>query len=67
MPPGDHHAGDAAFGTAMHDPRFISKASKTGRPLNYASGEEMIRIIHAAAAMQLDIEQPFIKAVRGEL
>lgn len=56
-----------AFDQAMHDPGFVRKAEKAGRPLDYVSGEEMMAIIRDATTMQPDIEELFIKAIRGKL
>ena len=56
-----------AFRQAMHDPGFLQAVERTDRPVNYASGEEIINIIREATEMEEDIEQLFIRAIRGEL
>lgn len=56
-----------AFDRAMHDPAFVAKAARAGRPLDYASADDMVGIVRDATSMQPDIEQLFVKAIRGEL
>lgn len=56
-----------AFDKAMHDPELLALASRSRRPLEYASGEDVEQIVAAAFAMPDDIKALFANAVRGEL
>jgi tripartite-type tricarboxylate transporter receptor subunit TctC len=56
-----------AFSLAMHDPDFLQTTVTRNRPVHYASAVEMINIIKDATQMKGNIEQLFIKAIRGEL
>ena len=56
-----------AFAKALHDPELIAKAQASGRPISYASGEEMTKLVINATHLPDDIKQVFIGAVKGEL
>jgi tripartite-type tricarboxylate transporter receptor subunit TctC len=56
-----------AFRLAMHDPELLEMTEKRDRPVHYASGEEMMNIINDATRMNDEMEQLFIKVIRGEL
>jgi len=56
-----------AFEKAMHDPEFIKKAKKAKRPLNYLSGEEMLKLVTSVMEIPKDIKEIFIKAVEGSI
>ena len=56
-----------AFTQAMHDPGFLQVIEKADRPVHYASSEEMLNIIRDATDMDEEIEQLFIRAIRGDL
>jgi len=56
-----------AFGKAMTDPEFLEVAERSGRPISYASGEEMRQLITDATVMPDDIRSLFVSAIRGEL
>jgi len=56
-----------AFNKALHDPELLAKSEQTGRPIDYASGEDVTRITIDATQMPPDIEALFVKAIRGEL
>ncbi len=51
----------------MHDPDFLNTARNLKRPMHYATGEETLNIIHSAVEMDDDIEDLFIRLVRGEV
>jgi tripartite-type tricarboxylate transporter receptor subunit TctC len=55
------------FNKALHDPELVANSQKSGRPIDYATGEDVTRITIAATQMPPDIEALFIKAIRGEL
>lgn len=57
----------AAFKSAMEDPELIALTQKSGRPLDYASGDEIHQITVNATVMPPDIKELFIKAIKGEL
>ena len=56
-----------AFNKSLHDPDLLARAQQAGRPFDYATGEDMKEITINATQMPDDIEQLFIKAIRGEL
>ena len=56
-----------AFAKALHDPELLAKAQASGRPISYASGEEMTKLVINATQLPDDIKQAFIGAVKGEL
>ncbi|MGH8221459.1 MAG: Bug family tripartite tricarboxylate transporter substrate binding protein [Woeseiaceae bacterium] len=56
-----------AFAKAMQDPELLAIASRTHRPLDYATADEMKRVIVDAVDMPDDIEPIFVHAVKGEL
>lgn len=56
-----------AFEKTMHDPEFIKKAKKAKRPLNYLSGEEMLKLVKNVMEVPKDIKEIFIKAVEGSI
>ena len=51
----------------MHDPEFLKDLKQAGRAISYASGDELSEIVARATAMPDDIEQLFVKAIKGEL
>ncbi|MGK0298198.1 MAG: tripartite-type tricarboxylate transporter receptor subunit TctC, partial [Gammaproteobacteria bacterium] len=55
------------FNEAMHDPGFLKAAENADRPIHYASDAEIFEIIRNATNMEEDIEQLFVRAIRGEL
>ncbi len=55
------------FDKAMHAPEFIQRAAQAGREINFANGEDILNIVVTATQMEPDIEEIFVKAVRGEL
>ncbi len=57
----------AAFDGAMHEPELLAKAKSSGRPLNFASAEEMRRVITESTSMPDDIRALFVRAIKGEL
>jgi tripartite-type tricarboxylate transporter receptor subunit TctC len=57
-----------AFYKAMHDPGFSEKAGKAQMPLNYLSGEEMLKLIKNVLEIpEEDIKQIFIQAIKGSI
>lgn len=56
-----------AFRQAMNDPEFVATMQEAGRDLLYASGEEMGEIAKAATELDADIEELFVRAIRGEI
>ena len=56
-----------AFMQALHDPQFLDDAAKAGRPILFASGEEMGSIVGSASIMPTEIQQIFVKAMRSGL
>jgi len=56
-----------AFRKALHDPEMLAIAAKTLRPIHYATGEEVQQIVIDATSMPDDIEQLFVRAIKGEL
>ena len=56
-----------AVAKALHDPELIAKEQASGRPISYASGEEMTKLVINATHLPDDIKQVFIGAVKGEL
>lgn len=56
-----------AFRQTMNDPELLEKSANLNRTLNYASGEEMQRVIRASIEMPEDLKLLFVKAIRGEL
>ena len=57
----------AAFKSAMQDPELIALAQKSGRPFDFANGDEIHQITRNATMMPPDIKELFIKAIKGEL
>ncbi|MFQ5981745.1 MAG: Bug family tripartite tricarboxylate transporter substrate binding protein [Woeseiaceae bacterium] len=57
----------AALDNALNDSKLLEVASKSGRPINHASAEEMRRIVDGAMVMPDDIRDLFVRAIRGEL
>ncbi len=51
----------------MHDPELLKDLKHAGRAISYASGDEMNKLVENATAMPDDIEQLFVKAIKGEL
>lgn len=56
-----------AFYKALHDPELLADAERAGRPIRYASAEEMRQFVVAATVMPDEIRQLFVRAIRGEL
>jgi tripartite-type tricarboxylate transporter receptor subunit TctC len=56
----------AAFDQSMNDPEFLAEAAKSERELSYASGEDMARIAKSATELTPEINEMFVKAIRGE-
>lgn len=56
-----------AFDKALHDPEMLAIAAKTLRPIDYVSGEEVQQIVIDATSIPDDIEQLFVRAIKGEL
>ena len=56
-----------AFQKALNDPELLEKAEKSGRPFDYATGEEVGQLTRDAIQMPDDIEALFINAIRGQL
>jgi tripartite-type tricarboxylate transporter receptor subunit TctC len=56
-----------ALNSALHDPELVAIAAKSGRPINYASSEEMRQIVTDATEMREDIRALFVRAIQGEL
>jgi tripartite-type tricarboxylate transporter receptor subunit TctC len=56
-----------AFSQVLHDPGLLEDAQRTGRPVDYASPEELREIIRDAIGMDDEIKQLFVKVIRGEL
>ncbi len=56
-----------AFDKAMHDPELLEKADKLNRPFDYATGDEMKRVIRESVEMPEDLKTLFVRAVKGEL
>lgn len=57
----------AAFKKTMHDPELLKDLKQAGRAISYASGDEMSKLVESATAMPDDIEQLFVRAIKGEL
>ena len=57
----------AAFKSTMEDPELQALSLKSGRPFDFASGEDIHKITLAATVMPPDIKELFIKAIKGEL
>ncbi len=56
-----------ALYSALHDPELLADAERSGRPIRYASAEEMRQIVDDATIMPNEIKQLFVRAIRGEL
>jgi tripartite-type tricarboxylate transporter receptor subunit TctC len=56
-----------SFRSAMTDPELLEKSSKLNRTLDYATAEEMQRVIRESIEMPDDLKILFVKAIRGEL
>jgi len=56
-----------AFDQALHDPELLAEAERVKRPLDFASGEGMARIVAKSKIMPDDIRELFVRAVLGEL
>ena len=56
-----------AFDKAMQDPEFVAGAEESKRDLVYASGEEMAKIAKDATELTPEINDLFVKAIRGEI
>ena len=56
-----------AFSAAMHDAEMLEIAKKTERPLDYMSGSEMRAVVEEATSLPQDIEELFVKAIKGQL
>ena len=56
-----------AFEKAMNDPEFIKLAEERGRDLNYASGEDLEKIIEAATNMSDEVREIILAAVTGDI
>ncbi|MGB3406246.1 MAG: tripartite tricarboxylate transporter substrate-binding protein [Jannaschia sp.] len=57
----------AAFEEAMNDPEFVANAAETERDLSFATGPEMEGIAKAATELDDDIQEMFVRAIRGEI
>lgn len=55
------------FEKAMNDPDLLAVAKQGSRDLGYVSGAEMAQIAQDATQMPPEIEQLFVKAIKGEL
>ncbi len=51
----------------LHDPELLADAERSGRPIRYATAEEIRQIVTDATVMPDDIKQLFVRAIRGEL
>ena len=56
-----------AFDKALHDPELLEASERTKRPVHYASGEDMARIVRESMIMPEEIETLFVKAIMGEI
>ena len=56
-----------AFEKAMNDPEFVASSEEADRELSFASGEEMAGIAKAATELDADVEDLFVRAIRGEI
>jgi len=56
-----------AFSQALHDPQFLDDAMQAGRPILFASGEQMEIIVRSTSQVPVEIQQVFVKALRSEL
>ncbi len=56
-----------AFYNALHDPELLADAERSGRPISYASAEEMRQFVVDATVMPDEIKQLFVRAIKGEL
>ncbi|KMK65043.1 tripartite tricarboxylate transporter substrate binding protein [Puniceibacterium sp. IMCC21224] len=56
-----------AFEQAMMDEAFVTKMTEAERDLSFASGTDMVTIAKAATELDDDINELFVKAIRGEL
>ena len=56
-----------AFDQVMNDPDFIAEAAESERDLLYASGAEMADLAKTATELEPDIEELFVRAIRGEI
>lgn len=56
-----------AFKNAMEDPDLIADAEEAQRPLNYASAEKIEEIAVGVSQMKPDIEEIFVKAIKGDI
>lgn len=56
-----------AFANALNDPELLAISKSSGRPFDYASGEEMRQYVAAAIDLPEDIRKLFVGAILGEL
>ncbi len=56
-----------AFEQALHDPELLAESARVKRPLHFATGEDMARIVEESMIMRDDIRELFVRAVQGEL
>ena len=56
-----------AFDQALHDPELLAEAERVKRPLDFASGDGMARIVAESMLMPDNIRELFVGAVLGEL
>ena len=56
-----------AFEQAMNDPEFVQEAQENKRDIAFASGEEMGSLAKAATELSPEVEELFVKAIRGEI
>jgi tripartite-type tricarboxylate transporter receptor subunit TctC len=56
-----------AFESAMNDAEFLALASRSGRPIDFATAAEMRQLVIDATVMPGSIRSLFVQAIRGEL
>jgi len=56
-----------AFKKSIEDPDFIAEAEEAERPLNYAAGAKIEEIVVGVSQMKPDIEEIFVKAIKGDI
>lgn len=56
-----------AFLQALNDPELVAIAERTMRPLHPAGAEDIQRIVQESMVMTPDIEELFVRAIKGEL
>lgn len=56
-----------AFDQALHDPELLAESERAKRPLDFATGDDMARIVDGSMIMPDEIRALFIRAVQGEL